>query len=313
VTASGQLRRLLALIPEIADGREHTVAELSERVGVDAETIAKDLHALSERFGDPPGWIEKVQVYIERDRVAVEAASHFQRPMRLTPAEVRALELGLSLLRAESAPSDRAAIDATRERLRALASQPVGDLEDRAASVGMTRDLSYVPALRDALRSRRRVAIWYRKGASAKAERREICPLSIVVEQGLWYLIANCERSQDVRIFRVDRIETIELLAEDFERPAGVDVDKLLADRRAFVGSPPATLRVRYSRRIARWIAERERGTGLPDGSYEVEYPLADQDWGVRHVLRYGPEAEVISPPEVRAAIVERLAREQAV
>jgi predicted DNA-binding transcriptional regulator YafY len=66
-------------------------------------------------------------------------------------------------------------------------------------------------------------------------------------------------------------------------------------------------LRVRYSRRVARWIAERE---GLPlekDGSLTTEHPLADPQWAVRHVLQYGPDAEVLSPPEVRDEVARRL------
>jgi proteasome accessory factor C len=308
-TAAAQLRRFLALIPEIADGREHTLDELSERLGMDAAAIAKNLYAFSERYGDPPGWIEKVRVYLERDRVSVDAATHFQRPMRLSPTEMRALDLGLSLCRAEASEEKRATIDAVRDRLHALLSRQLDEHEGRSASLGMERDLTHVPALKDSMRRRQRAAIWYRKGASAEAERREVCPLTFVMEQGLWYLIAHCERSQGVRIFRVDRIEKIELLTETFEPTPGLDVDKLLADHRAFIGTPPATLRVRYSPRVARWISERESGTRRPDGSYDVEYPLADQDWAVRHVLRYGPEAEVLDPVEVRAAIVERLSR----
>jgi predicted DNA-binding transcriptional regulator YafY len=38
-----------------------------------------------------------------------------------------------------------------------------------------------------------------------------------------------------------------------------------------------------------------------------LEHPVLDVAWGVRHVLQYGPDAEVLSPPHVRAAVIERL------
>src|SRR5439155_7518412 len=94
-TTAEQLGRLLAVLPEIADGQDHAIADVAKRIGADVETILKDLHALSERFGDPPGWIEKVQVYVKGEHITLEAASHFKRPMRLTPNETRALKLGL--------------------------------------------------------------------------------------------------------------------------------------------------------------------------------------------------------------------------
>ncbi len=305
-TATSQLRRLLAFLPQIADGQEHSVAQVAARLGVDAGTITRDLHSLSERFGDPPGWIEKVAVYLESDRVSLEAASHFRRPMKLTAAELRALELGLSIVRVESPSERHAAIEQLLERLRQLSSAE-DQAEDRAASIGTARHLTHVPALRDALRNRRRVALSYQKGSGERAERRTICPFTFVVEKGIWYLIAYCEKSADMRIFRLDRIESIELLAESFEALANLDVDQLLARRSAFVGEAPEKLKVRYSPRVARWIAEREQGESLPDGSYEVEYPLGDPEWAVRHVLQYGPEAQVISPSSAREAIVLRL------
>jgi len=305
---SAQLRRLLAVLPEIADGQEHAIADVARRVGVEADTLTRDLYELSQRGADPPGWIEKVAVYVEADRVALEAASHFRRPMRLTQPESRALELGLSLLRAELAPDRRSAVEGTLGRVRELATPDDGeDSQLRIASSGTARQLEHVPALRDALRNRRRVAINYQKGSGDAPERRTVCPLTFAVAQGAWYLVAHCDRTEAIRIFRLDRIHSIELLAETFDPPADVDVDGLLSQRTAFVGSAPEKLRVRYSARVARWIEERVRGTRNRDGSLEVEYPLADPEWAVRHVLQYGPEAKVLAPAEVREAVIQRL------
>ena len=65
---------------------------------------------------------------------------------------------------------------------------------------------------------------------------------------------------------------------------------------------------VHYSPRIARWIAEREGVELEADGSLTMEHPLADVQWGVRHVLQYGPDAEVLEPAEVREEVARRLA-----
>jgi hypothetical protein len=71
-------------------------------------------------------------------------------------------------------------------------------------------------------------------------------------------------------------------------------------------GAP--TMRVRYSPRIARWIAEREGKPLAADGALVMEHPLADWDWGGRHVLQYGRDAEVVEPAALRARLTERLA-----
>ena len=66
---------------------------------------------------------------------------------------------------------------------------------------------------------------------------------------------------------------------------------------------------MRYTARAARWVGESAEGTLLPDGRLEVEYPLGDTAWAVRHALQYGRDCEVLSPESVREEIVARLER----
>jgi predicted DNA-binding transcriptional regulator YafY len=70
-------------------------------------------------------------------------------------------------------------------------------------------------------------------------------------------------------------------------------------------------VRVRYGPRIAGWIREREpEAESLSDGGVIVSHTVADPRWIVAHVLQYGPDAEVLEPPEVRemvAASAERM------
>src|SRR6476469_10265822 len=116
-TAAAQLRRILQIIPEIADGCEHDLHEVARQAGVDAETLLRDLKALADRYGEPGGFVEGMQIYIGSDKVAV-TSDHFLRPMGLTVEELRALELGLSVLRAERPPDETSVIERARERLR---------------------------------------------------------------------------------------------------------------------------------------------------------------------------------------------------
>ncbi len=64
---------------------------------------------------------------------------------------------------------------------------------------------------------------------------------------------------------------------------------------------------VRYSPRIARWVAEREGKPLDEDGSLTLEHPVADDSWAVRHVLQYGPDAELLEPAELREKVREGL------
>ena len=147
----------------------------------------------------------------------------------------------------------------------------------------------------------------YRKADEEAASSRVICPYGIVFASGMWYAVAWCDSSEGIRIFRLDRVDQVEQLEARYESPRGFSIDAIVGDGRAFQAPNAGTLRVRYSPRIARWIAEREGKALAADGSLTVEHLLADPEWAVRHVLQYGPDAEVLEPAEVREAIVERL------
>jgi predicted DNA-binding transcriptional regulator YafY len=96
-------------------------------------------------------------------------------------------------------------------------------------------------------------------------------------------------------------------LGARFESPRELSVDAIVAEGKAFHAPEAGTLRLRYSPRIARWIAEREGRDLDEDGSLTMEHPLADLEWAVRHVLQYGPDVTVLEPPEVREAVRGKL------
>ena len=117
-TAAARLRRILLLIPHLADGSEHRVADLASAVGADRDTLVRDLETLVMRDDDPGGFVPGVQIYFTGDRVSL-TSTPFRRPMRLTASELGALELGLAMLRAERPPDERKAVNGALDRLRA--------------------------------------------------------------------------------------------------------------------------------------------------------------------------------------------------
>lgn len=308
-TAARQLRRILHVIPRLADDREHSLADIARHAGVDVATLRRDLWSLVTRFQEPGGFVEGVQLYLESDRVSL-VSNHFRRPMRLTAPELCALELGLAMLRAERPLEEHRAIDHARARLRKVLTKLPDDatLEGgHHAVIGMVPHAGRLAAVRQALRRRCKLHLAYRRSGAEETTHRTIAPYALVVASGMFYVVAYCERSEGLRIFRMDRVEAAEVGEERFDLPAGFSLDAVLRDGRAFHAEQVRTLRVRYSPRIARWIAEREGRSPAADGSLTVEHPLADEDWAIRHVLQYGPDAEVLAPAELRTAVRARL------
>jgi predicted DNA-binding transcriptional regulator YafY len=309
--AAVQLRRLLRLIPKLADGESHTLAEIARLAGADTDTVLADLRSLSYRFGDPGGFVPGLQIFIEASSVTLHT-SHFDRPMRLTVPELCALELGLAMLRRERPEEEHEGIDQARARLRtAIGRLPAAEERDglRYAELAMGVDTEHLATLRTGVRERKKARITYRRADSADSHTRVICPYGLVAANGAWYVVAHCDDRNAIRIFRLDRIERASLTGTAFDVPASFSLDGVVENGKVFLAEEPESLRVRYSPAIARWIAEREGVAPSADGSVTVEHPLADVRWAVRHVLQYGPDAEVVGPESVRAEIAARLRR----
>jgi len=306
-TAAGQLRRILHLIPMCEDDAPHPIDQMAAALDSDRKTLLRDLKALSDRFDDPGGFVEGVQVFVEPGRFSLKS-DHFRRPMRLTLGELGALDLGLAMLERERPPDEQDAIRRARERLNLVLTKLPRDARldsDMTADQGADADPETLRVLRDALRHGRMLSIRYAGASAAEATERQVGPLALAPSRGHWFLVALFEGN--IRIYRVDRIEAASELDDAFKRPNGFSYEEVVQNGRIFHGTPDQTLVVRYSARIAPWIAEREGKEPGPDGSVTVEYPLGDPDWAVRHVLQYGPDAEVVGPAAVRNRVREVL------
>jgi proteasome accessory factor C len=305
-SASDQLRRILRLIPQLADDKDHSLADVAAAVGIDPANLLSDLSSISDRFDAPGGFIEGVSIFLENDTVSVHA-NHFHRPMRLTMHELCSLELGLTMLQRERTPVERAPIARALERLRATISvlpsndQHEGTLYADLVTAGSAEHLS---VLRNGCRQRRKLRLSYRSGSATETSVRTICPHSLLFTDQMWYVFALCDDTVS-RFFRLDRIEHVEMLAETFEPDE--TLTRRAAESRPFARDAERTMTVRYSPVVARWVAEREGKTVAEDGSLTLELAVGDDAWAIRHVLQYGPEAEILEPWDLRRSLLERL------
>ena len=159
---------------------------------------------------------------------------------------------------------------------------------------------AHLKQVRAAIRGDRKVRLSYRKATDGVASDRVVSPYMVLKRAGRYFVVGVAEQARALRVYRLDRIAGVAQIDEPRTEVSRVSLDALSASDRAFLGAGTPQLRVRYSPRIARWIEERELVERCADGSVIATYPLGDMDWAIRHVLQYGPEAEVVGPEEVR-------------
>jgi predicted DNA-binding transcriptional regulator YafY len=316
-TTREQLTRLLYLIPAAAREGGARLDELAAALDADPRDVVRDLEEVCTRtFYHPSGSGDDIQVAIEPDRVQVWTKGEFRRPTRLSPGETLALGLGLRSLAADQAPARRAETLALARRLEAAlgaAAAPDAAAPDAASLLAVRPGDEPAGELWerivDAARERRRCRIRYLKPAAKEPEERTIEPYVVLLAEGRRYLVAHCRGSDGMRVFRVDRIVGLALEEERFEVPAGFDPRAYVTNGIVYRAEVEVPVRVRYSPRIARWIREKGPVEEGPDGSVEVTHRVADPHWAVRHVLQYGPDAEVLDPPELRERVRRVAAR----
>lgn len=253
----------------------------------------------------------------EGDRIRFFTPGAFGRPPRLLTPEALALALGMRILAGQVGEPEREALLERARRLeRELATTKAveyaaehgGRFAVDAADGG---DDAIRSVLMEGCRSVVPMRIRYLKPRDEQPEERVVEPHRMVHAEGAWYLLAWCRTAGAGRAFRVDRVMEVE---EDGSPPVGpseLDPEGFVDLEGGKVYRPDGhqTVVVRYSPVVARWIEEREAAERLPDGSCRVTHRVADPLWVVRHVLQYGPDAWVESPPEIRTLVEDTVRR----
>ncbi len=213
--------RLVAALLMMQSRGRITAAELAAELEISVATARRDLEALSAAG---------VPVYPQPGRGGGWTLVGGARTdlSGLTAGEARALFL-LAGRASEEAPELRSAL---RKLLRAL---PVGFRADAEAAADAVvvdpagwgdwgRELpELVETLQDAVVRRRKVRLAYSDRARTRSER-VVDPWGLVDKDEIWYLVAGTERGQ--RTFRVDRMESAEVLDQPADRPAGFDLER---------------------------------------------------------------------------------------
>lgn len=299
-TAAIQMNRIVQLVAELsrhvdADGDGVPIAEVAGRLGVSPAQIERDLRTLTDASDSlDVEWLQSLNIWQEGDRISASSRGPFRRPLRFTPLEVLAIQIGIALevdgaapLSAEFARLLVAAEDGPR---RISLAPSCGEGEQEVAELAQR-----------AVAERRVLTILYAGEHDLGSAARSVEPHQVLNADGRWYVVAWCRKSEGWRHFRADRVIDVFLEDETFTvRPDHRDLETPAETFRR--DAPPVPVRVRFAPSIARWLAERyPHGRPLPDGGLEVEFPVLEPHWLVRHILQYGADAEVIEPPAVRA------------
>jgi len=301
--------RLITLILLLQRKPNQKAANLASELGVSVRTLHRYFEMLDE-MGIP--------VYSERGPYGGFSLGRGYKmpPLVLSPEEAVAVSLGVGMVEELWGSLYREAAHSALVKIENLLPEDqrgeVAWAQRSLIATGMHRgDFSYTAPLLEDLRSAARnhtsVNLTYRGGGSPAVTERQVDPYALVYSWGWWYMVGHCHLRNDVRAFRVDRIQSINSLPEVFTPPDGFDPHPYLQ-----TAAPRPTLftvRVRFSPRGADVARETrfqwKRTTELPDGSLEAELEVHDMNFAASLILSYAGLVEVLDPPELRELVRE--------
>jgi len=200
---------------------------LAEALEVSVRTIYRDIAVLQAAQVPIDG--ERGVGYILRD-------DYFLPPLRLSPIEREALAWGVAFVKAHG-DADLSAAAIELEIKLSVGGQPgpatlpiIFATNSSPATRGLRR------SLRAAVANRDRLCICYHDAGDVRTER-TVRPLSLEHWGTVWTLTTWCETRADFRVFRVDRIDKVQLLTERFVHEPG----KTMRDYIAAVNKQPAS------------------------------------------------------------------------
>jgi proteasome accessory factor C len=306
--AEERLRRLLVMLPWLMDVGEVELATVARRFDMSEAQVQRDLELVA-MCGLPPFVDEMIDVFVDDGIVYVGVPRLFTRPLRLTAPEAFALlTAGRAAMELPGADPSGPLGRGLAKLAAALGEPAGGGLTSSDDTAGVAVDLAR-PSITDevlgATAADAELRIRYYSPTRDESTERAIVPRHVFAEAGNWYVVADDDRSQARRTFRIDRIEAVEATG----RTVPTDLPAT-APEAFFLDADVPRAVVRLSP-VAGWVVEQypvDDVRQLDDGRLEVTLPVASERWLSRLLIRLGPYVEVVSP-ERAAADAAALAR----
>ena len=303
VRAMNRTDRLMGILLELQARGELRAEDLAGTFEVSVRTIYRDVEALCETG---------VPVVATPGKGYRLMEGYFLPPLSFTADEAALLLLGGELVRDRVDPLLRTAAEvALRKLASVLPPDRRAEMERRRqglffASLARQADDRRLVLARRAIEERRVVRLLYHAFRREQADPRDVEPIRLVHFGDSWYLAGYCRLRQDTQLFRLDRIDRLEVLEERYtpERPprrfpTASSVD--LAD----VSGGACPLR---SRGLA--LGPRAPAVMLLREEQDAEgpifvYALRDEQEILTWLLPWGRAVEVLSPAWLRVRIAE--------
>lgn len=295
-------------------GKVLSLQQLMQQLEVSKATIKRDIDLLRDQFGAPLIYDRSENVYrytAQKDAfelpglwfnaselhalLAVEQLLEEMQPGLLTP-HIGPLKTRIRKLLEKGGHSSETVASH-------VVMQPMGrrKLESACFAEVAAATLDGIP-----------IEVNYHARGKGETRQRRIHPQRLLYYRDNWYVIAWCEEAKNLRTFSIDRILNSQRLELPYRQVAETDLQRHIHDGFGiFAGTADKLAVLRFSTRMARWVADEQwhpQQQGSWNGEhYELQIPYAEHTELVMDILKYGPDVEVVAPDDLRQVVGQRL------
>ncbi|AYB46633.1 helix-turn-helix transcriptional regulator [Paenibacillus lautus] len=290
-------KQLMDVMMYVNAKRNFTAQEVADEFGVSVRTAHRYLTEISD-MGVP--------LYTEQGRHGGYRTlkTRVLPPILFDEDEVFAIFFAFQALKRYTSLPFELNIDSASRKLLAGFPEDTKMMIDRLESVltfwspSRTAGSPYLKDVIEAALHQR--VVWIRYRSKSGTGEREVLPLGVYAQDGLWYMPAVEDGKGEVRVFRMDRMETLTLTDSTYE--PDISMQEWLD---AYPVREPVRLYAELTREGARqcesipWLENEVVMQDEHRGIVDTIVDRNDLEYVAQVFLRLGLEAKVIEPPEI--------------
>lgn len=299
--------RLLAIVLELQRKGRQRAEDLAASFEVSTRTVYRDIQALSEA-GVPIIAIQKKGYSLSE--------GYFLPPLHFTTEEALILALGSEFMGHNFDRQYRSAAQAAYRKIDAVLSdalrQDIAYLTTNisffAANPLDDQQLETLRLLRTAIAEHRTVRFQYARKIVAASDTtiREVDPYSLARLSNDWLLMGYCHLRQNIRVFRLGRMEQVRVLERKFDRPVNFKPDWIAASEQR-----PVEVTVLFDLEVAHWVQEARPFSVVSEETNAegllLTLRVRDERDIFQWLLSWGKHVRVIGPESLRRLIRQEI------
>jgi len=305
-----RIDRLTAIIIFLQGRKFVTVDELSDRYGLSARTVYRDLAALQEA-GVPIGSEPGKGYFIVR--------GYHLPPVMLNRDEASALLAGERLMQKWNHTKISRAFLSALEKIRSVLPaddrEYVETLDKSIQAFHHTNEHQPRPDdqifvwMQNAIFKKEVIEICYESPYKRDKITRQVEPLGLLLKDDHWYLAGWCRLRKDYRMFRLDRFHDFKFSGEKLPDPP-VHSLKEFHDSNKDNEKELTQVTIWFAEKMVRYIGDSKYHHGwaweeeVKDG-LNVTFLTAHPEYLVRWVLMWGKDVRVLKPASMQERVKE--------